>query len=155
LSNLEIQLETWIGAEPQKITNIYSGRRVLLVDFDGVIHSYKSGWKGPLNIADHPVKGAFKWLADAVEMFDVRVFSARCNAPGGPEAMQEWFSKWQLPREVLAKLRFEPGKPSAFLILDDRALRFDGSFAGLDPGELSRFKPWYYGVPEWSRPKEP
>ena len=37
-------------------------RPILCVDFDGVIHSYTSGWEGIDMIPDPPVEGAIKWL---------------------------------------------------------------------------------------------
>lgn len=150
-----IELETFVGQNQEKITNIYTGRRIVLVDFDGVIHSYKSGWLGVDKIPDHPVKGAFGWLTEMVEHFDVRIFSARCNDTAGVVAMIKWFRKWQLPEEVLQRLGFEPGKPSAFALIDDRAIAFAGSFAGLGREQLGRFVPWYYSHEAWNRVKEP
>ena len=37
--------------------------RTVLVDFDGVIHSYTSPFTTPDEIKDPPVPGAFEWLA--------------------------------------------------------------------------------------------
>jgi hypothetical protein len=34
----------------------------ICVDFDGVLHSYASGWKGAGVVADGPVDGAIEWL---------------------------------------------------------------------------------------------
>ena len=36
----------------------------VVFDFDGVIHSYTSGWKGVANIPDPPVPGIREALAD-------------------------------------------------------------------------------------------
>ncbi len=37
-------------------------QKTLLIDFDGVVHSYISGWKGVGNIPDAPVEGIFRDL---------------------------------------------------------------------------------------------
>lgn len=38
---------------------------ILCVDFDGVIHSYASGWTKTDTVADDPVPGAIGWLYSA------------------------------------------------------------------------------------------
>src|SRR5580704_6915214 len=63
---------------------------ILCVDFDGVIHSYASGWKGATVIPDPPVKGALRWLWKATEWFDVQIYSSRSKDPMAREAMQAW-----------------------------------------------------------------
>jgi len=139
-------------AENEKISNIYeSAKPILCVDFDGVIHSYKSGWKGVASIPDPPNTGAIEWITSTLESFDVRIFSARCNDPGGIEAMIGWFREWGLPDEAAKQLRYEPGKPSAFLVIDDRAVQFAGDFSQLRADQLRAFKPWYYGHEGWNR----
>jgi hypothetical protein len=67
---------------------------ILCVDFDGVIHSYKSGWKGARSIPDPPVEGAFTFLEKASSMFDVQIYSSRSRYFGGRWAMKNWFKKW-------------------------------------------------------------
>ena len=61
---------------------------ILCVDFDGVIHSYASGWKGADAIPDPPVPGAMEFLREALRHFRVSIFSSRSNQPGGIAAMQ-------------------------------------------------------------------
>lgn len=125
--------------------------RTIAVDFDGVIHSYKTPWQGSNVIPDPPLPGAFDWLANLTSKFKVLIFSARCNDPEGITAMKAWFAYHGFPPVALDKLIFEPGKPSAHVFIDDRAWRFDGSFIGLAPGYLHNFKPWYYGQEGWGR----
>jgi hypothetical protein len=138
-------------ADP-KISNIHDSKKpIILVDFDGVIHSYRSGWKGVNVIPDPPVTGALIWLMGLTDKFDVRIFSARCNDTAGIAAMISWFREWGLSDDSIARLKFEPGKPSAYLIIDDRAVQFPGHFDDLTPGSLFRFKPWYYAHKAWNR----
>lgn len=115
-------------------------QKTIVVDFDGVLHSYTSGWKGATVIPDPPVPGAIEWLREAVERFQVAIGSARSREKGGIEAMREWLAREGLAPEVLDKLRFPRTKIPAHVYLDDRGWRFEGSFPALD--ELEAFEPW-------------
>jgi hypothetical protein len=72
---------------------MYSNKPVLCVDFDGVVHSYISGWKGPRNIPDPPVPGALEFLANALDSFEVNIYSSRSRYPFARAAMKEWLRK--------------------------------------------------------------
>ena len=76
------------------------GKPILSVDFDGVIHSYSSGWKGPRTIPDPPVAGAFDFLTLALERFDVAIYSSRSHQWGGRRAMRRWMNE-QASIEIL------------------------------------------------------
>lgn len=133
-----------------KITNQGTAtKKTVLIDFDGVIHSYKSGWKGVDVIPDPPLPGAIEWLCRMMELFDARIFSARCNDPAGVAAMRSWLGAHGMPLSYLALLKFEPGKPSAHLIIDDRAMPFAGEFPVMKA--VRDFTPWYYGEDGWNR----
>lgn len=120
---------------------------ILCLDFDGVIHSYTSGWQGADNIPDPPVPGAATFLAAAVEQFNVAVFSSRSNQAGGCQAMVAYIhnllevthglatANW-----VLEHISFPREKPPAMVTLDDRALTFTGEWPSLV--DLLAFKPW-------------
>jgi hypothetical protein len=120
-------------------------KKTLVVDFDGVLHSYTSGWKGPTVIPDPPVQGALGFLARAVERFDVAVLSSRSREPGGIDAMKRWLADHGLEPDVLAKLRFPRTKPPAHVYLDDRGWRFEGTFPSLDA--IDAFEPWHKRAP--------
>lgn len=126
-------------------------RPTVAVDFDGVLHRYTSKWNGPENIPDPPMPGAIEWLAKMVEKFNVMIFSARGNSDAGINAMQEWLMKYGLPSYALARIRFEPGKPSAWVFIDDRAIQFNGNFWDIYPDKIAAFRPWYYGQTDWKR----
>lgn len=63
---------------------------IISIDFDGVIHSYTSGWKGPRTIPDEPVPGALEFLVHALDCFNVAIFSSRSRYIGGRRAMKRW-----------------------------------------------------------------
>lgn len=128
---------------------------ILCVDFDGVIHSYTSGWKGALIIADPPTKGALKWLWKATEWWDVQIYSSRSKEPGAISAMRNWLINFALaefgPDHPMSSepsvahdypIGFAVEKPSAFLTIDDRAVCFEGDWTELDAADLLNFKPW-------------
>ena len=66
---------------------------ILCLDFDGVIHSYSSGWKGARTIPDAPVPGALQFIVNALDHFDVQIFSSRSNYLFGRMAMKAWLRK--------------------------------------------------------------
>ena len=63
---------------------------ILCLDFDGVIHSYTSGWGGAGQVSDPPVEGAVDFIISAMEHFEIHIFSSRSNQEGGIRAMQMW-----------------------------------------------------------------
>lgn len=116
-------------------------KKTIVVDFDGVLHSYTSGWKGATVVPDAPVDGALEWLAAAVERFDVAIHSSRSREKGGIEAMREWLLREGLAERVLEQLKFPRTKVPAHVYLDDRGWRFEGTFPELDA--LDAFQPWF------------
>jgi hypothetical protein len=123
------------------------GKPILVLDFDGVCHSYVSGWCGATTCPDPPVPGLFEFLEEAAGVFEIHVLSSRTREPGGREAMASWFQAetraWEerVGRHGEWRLTFPSAKPAAFLTLDDRALCFTGVWPSV-PGLLA-FRPWY------------
>jgi hypothetical protein len=120
---------------------------ILCLDFDGVIHSYTSGWKGAAIIPDPPVEGAIAFMLGALHHFHVVIFSSRSNQPGGESAMRSWLrmhagAAWhETPAGPgLEDIEFVDEKPAAFITLDDRAITFNGTWPTI--AELQAFKPW-------------
>lgn len=108
---------------------------ILSLDFDGVIHWYRHGWKGLTVIDDEPVPGAKEFIEKAQNHFEIVIFSSRSSSKAGIEAMQAWMKKYGFPKVTFAK-----DKPKAFLTIDDRAIQFKGDW--VEPEELLNFKPW-------------
>lgn len=105
------------------------------LDFDGVVHSYTSGWKGADVIPDPPTEGAREAIAELRETYRVVIFSTRAardssrpdenDEPGtlpiGLTAIYEW-----LQRHGIRVDGVSAEKPKAILYVDDRAFRFAG-----------------------------
>jgi hypothetical protein len=119
----------------------------LCLDFDGVIHSYKSGWKGPRVIPDPPVPGAINFLIEATKYFRVSIFSSRSRYLFGRRAMRQWLmwhvrNSSMLPdeRKRLQQIKWPTFKPGAFVSIDDRCLTFTGKWPSMQ--DLRTFRPW-------------
>lgn len=122
---------------------------VLCLDFDGVIHSYSSGWKGARIIPDDEVPGSIEFIHSAINAgWDVVVHSSRARYFGGIRAMRSWLKEhagniWYedgVGGIGLESVRFVRWKPPALVTIDDRALTFTGEWPALD--SLRAFKPW-------------
>jgi len=120
---------------------------IICLDFDGVVHSYSSGWKGARTIPDPPVDGALEFMAQALRLgYDVVIHSSRARYWGGISAMRQWLKSvsgmlWYDTMDVgLEMVRFTRWKPAAIVTIDDRAIRFDGTFP--KPSEAASLTPW-------------
>lgn len=69
------------------------GKRILCLDFDGVIHSYKSGWLGPRTIVDPPVPGAIEFMLRASCNFEINIYSSRSKYLFGRYCMKRYLYK--------------------------------------------------------------
>jgi len=126
---------------------------IICIDFDGVLHSYVSGWCGPRTIPDHPVPGAIDWLRSLLGTPDpsglgwihkgvqVCIYSSRSRYIFAKRAMKKWLLKNGLEPEYLERIKFPTRKPPAHLTIDDRAVCFCGVFPKLE--DMKAFVPWY------------
>ena len=125
------------------MTDLTGRKPILCLDFDGVCHSYTSGWKGPAVIPDPPVEGMWEFLRQAVAVFEVNIFSSRSHQEGGLLAMKAWFllhADSEDEEAIVEKLVFPLEKPPALVGIDDRVIQFKGEWPGI--GFLRNFKPW-------------
>ena len=120
-------------------------RWTIAVDFDGVLHSYTSPWVNEYTIPDPPVPGAIAWLGEMSKKFDVVIFTTRGKTSRGRMAVKKWLwehgvsapgaDTWSdLPYRVTHE------KPPALVYLDDRAMRFEGTFP--TAAEVHAARPW-------------
>lgn len=111
----------------------------IVLDFDGVLHSYVSGWQGIDEIPDIPVAGAKDFLTEALTHFRIAIFSQRSREAKGRIAMKMW-AMHHFGEDIQMQLEFPEQKPICLVTLDDRALTFVGVFPGMQ--QLLNFKSW-------------
>lgn len=119
-------------------------RKCVAIDFDGVIHQHVSKWTVAHEIHDGPVPGAFDFIEQVLDEFDVVIFSARASDLRGKEAIETWlWEEWKRVKKnvnTLLRIKVTAQKPSAFIYIDDRGWHFQGTFPTMD--ELRSFEPW-------------
>ena len=93
-------------------------RSILCLDFDGVIHSFTSGWRGARNIPDPPVPGALEFILAAQAQFTVAILSSRSHQWGGRRAMRRWLAK-----HVAQRIMREGDNDPFFLLALDAAAK--------------------------------
>jgi hypothetical protein len=98
-------------------------RRTLCLDFDGVLHSYRSGWCGAEIIPDPPIHGTREAVARLRQQYRVVVHSTRCHTEEGRRAVQSWLQTHQIVVDEVCE-----HKPPALVYIDDRAIRFRGNW---------------------------
>ncbi len=112
-------------------------KQTVVLDFDGVIHSYSSGWKGADQIPDLPTPGVREAIARLRETYTVVVISSRCHQPGGIEAIRAWLGRHGIEVDAVSN-----DKPPHIVVVDDRALRFEGDWAAVIAGIPAASVPW-------------
>lgn len=107
-----------------------------IVDFDGVLHSYASGWKGADCIPDPPTHGAKEAMQKLRETHNVVVVSSRC-AQGAKRAILLWLDYYGITVDDVTDV-----KPPHVVVIDDRALRFEGDWAKTLAAVPAASVPW-------------
>ena len=93
--------------------------KTICLDFDGVLHSYKSGWQGPRKVPDGPVPGAIDFLLDLLaDDWDVAIFSARSHQFGGRRAMKRWLRSVAMDHFLGALLKLQANDPDGVRVYE-------------------------------------
>jgi hypothetical protein len=101
-------------------------RRTVCLDFDGVLHSYRSGWCGAEIIPDPPIHGTREAVARLRQQYRVVVLSSRCHSEEGRRAVRSWLQRHDIAVDEVCE-----HKPPALVYVDDRAIRFRGNWDDL------------------------
>jgi len=141
--------------------------KTVVLDFDGVLHTYKAKWIHAGIISDGAVPGAMQFILDLLAAgYVVAIFSSRSSDPRGVSAMRLWLheqmtghlgaesienhkfpvAEAQEARKIVDSVRFPADKPPAVLTIDDRGFHFVGEFPSLD--YIENFVPWNKVVKE-------
>ena len=126
-------------------------RRLICLDFDGVIHLYPRGWSGESMVTHEVVPGAIEFMYIALHTFRVAIYSVRSSTDSGIRVMKDWLDRKcaedlatrhirELRGEWWADIEWPRNKPSAFVTLDDRSIQFNGTFPTIP--QLVSFRTW-------------
>ena len=112
-------------------------RKRIVVDFDGVLHSFIGPWTRCDEVNDGPTRGSLEAVQSYIDAgFEVTVVSARAAHPDGLYAIRVWLDRYGFP-----PLEITHEKLVAVLYIDDRGYHFTGdNFPSVE--FLRSFKPW-------------
>lgn len=112
--------------------------KTVCFDFDGVIHSYTSGWKGMAIIEDPPVEGIECFMGVIKNLgYEILINSTRCATTLGYEAVKRYLNMYNIPYDKICK-----DKPPANIYIDDRAIKFSPSRYIEILEEIKEFRTW-------------
>ena len=107
-------------------------KRTIAIDFDGVLHQY-NGFKGA-DVFSDPMPHARERVEELLARgHEVVVFTTRIAA-----LVREWLQKHEFPALSVTCV-----KQPFWLIIDDRALRFDGDWAKLTVADIESAEPYW------------
>ncbi|GHU65037.1 hypothetical protein FACS189447_03260 [Spirochaetia bacterium] len=117
------------------------------LDFDGVINSYKNGWKGDTE-TDDPVPGVADGILELLEGGrSLVIYSTRAGSPEGKRTIYDYL--WSIIGGATERITISAEKPIATVYIDDRAITFDGNWKEI-PGKIDKFKSWIDKSLTWS-----
>ncbi len=107
--------------------------KTLLIDFDGVLNTYCGNFSESQIPA--PRNGVKEFLQILAKTYKIEIFTVR-----NKKLTYEWLKKYQLDEFIHDITNVK--NPYASVILDDRALRFDGDFDKA-LAEILNFTPYW------------
>ena len=107
-------------------------KKTILIDLDGVLNEYTGNYD-PDYIP--PIRsGAFELLENLSGKYDLRIFTTRNR-----KLVEKWLFSYKI-QGFIKSITNE--KVPAWLIIDDRCIKFSGSYHDL-LNQIENFKPWY------------
>ena len=101
-------------------------KKIICLDFDGVIHDHLLTWKGIDIIEGMPTQDAKETITQLKDTYTIIVYSGRCKEQRGVDAISEWLGKHEIDVDEVSNC-----KPLADYYVDDKAIRFNGDWDGM------------------------
>lgn len=93
-------------------------KKTLAIDFDGVIHTYKT-WEGIDVIKGKPIEDCREAMVMLHHKYKLVVHTCRAVCPEGIRAVKKYMRKHGIPFDDVTA-----SKPAAVMYIDDRGLLF-------------------------------
>ena len=119
-----------------EVNDMLYKRKIICLDFDGVIHKNLKPWKNRETISYGVVTGTKEAIALLRKGYKVVVHSGRCETEQGRVAIERWLKAKGI--EVDEVCRY---KPMADYYVDDKAVQFKGDWSQLQE-DIKGFKHW-------------
>lgn len=115
--------------------------RVIAFDFDGVIAKY-TGFVSP-----DDVKEPILEVVETIKTLKERGYRILIHSTRGNEFLEKYCKKFSIPFDFInhnPEVQGEnPGKPVAYVYVDDRAVRYNGQSAKELVSEIENFKVYW------------
>jgi hypothetical protein len=145
--------ERWVKETIENIDDavdlLNTDKKTVAIDFDGVINSFSSGWKGS-TVTDAPIGGA----VDAIRVLldsgnKVVIFSTRAATPEGAATIRDYLRVNSGNGDIADMVEITDKKPIADVYIDDRAIPFTGNWEET-LRQIEEFRPWTEKSLTWS-----
>lgn len=107
-------------------------KKTILIDLDGVLNNYTGNYKE--NHIPDIKNGAKDFIKDLSDSFKIKIFTTRNKI-----LTTKWLNKYGLDKYIEDITNI---KEPAWLLIDDRCLKFDGNFNSLNE-QIKNFRTWY------------
>lgn len=107
--------------------------KIALVDLDGVLNNYDGKYNA--NVIPQPKDDAEDFLIKLSSAYEIHIFTVR-----NKELTFEWLKKYNLDKYIKDVTNIK--NPYASIIIDDRAINFNGDFSEI-LNQAINFKPYW------------
>lgn len=115
-------------------------RPIVMLDLNGVVHTYSKGWQNTAPLYDPPTEGFKAWAEDVSDEFRIVVWPTHMNTPRDMMRIKLWLRKHGLNKLGLELVVHPPR--GLRLKIDDRAVQFTGNWADFPRDRLREFRTW-------------